>query len=247
MNDMKTDKIIDWKVVYEDVNPLGSFTCQIVWLPPAGNGFIVQYVSVDDPTHLLRNYKKPYYEAWKVQDGKVIHEGSGTDEYDDSFTNCSDGLTRSGEALNSAEKIKAAGLQYSHVAFNCKVFWVEADSEAYNSVNSWKPGKEIGITMAGTLRASYDAISGSDNGIDRLFIANFDMGGRKDLKFYMVGDQIIVNGDEGNEIIPHKIEDGLGIHITVVYQKENAVSVKIESRDNHLYNGDYIKWIAMNL
>jgi len=99
--------------------------------------------------------------------------------------------------------------------------------------------------MAGTLRASYDAISGSDNGIDRLFIANFDMGGRKDLKFYMVGDQIIVNGDEGKEIIPHKIEDGLGIHNPVVYQKENAVSVKIESRDNHLYNGDYIKWIAI--
>ena len=45
---MSSDKIIDWKVVYEDVNPLGSFTCQIVWLPPAGVGFIVQHVSVDD-------------------------------------------------------------------------------------------------------------------------------------------------------------------------------------------------------
>ena len=242
---MSTDRTIDWKVVYEDVNPLGSFTCQVVWLPPAGNGFIVQYVSVDDPLRLLPNYDCPYFEAWKVQNGKVIHEGRGSDEYDDSFSNCADGFNRLNVGEKNADKIKAAGLQYSHVTFNCKVFWVEEDSEPYDTVSNWKRANEIGITMAGALRASYDAPSGLDKGMERLFVANFDVGRRKDLKFYKVENQIVVNGNEGKEIISHKIEDGFRTHIPVAYQKDNEFHVKVESEDSPLQNGDYIQWLTI--
>ena len=99
--------------------------------------------------------------------------------------------------------------------------------------------------MAGTLRASYDAPSELDKGIERLFVANFDVGRRKDLKFYKFENQIVVNGNEGKEIIPHKIEDGFRVHIPIAYQKDNEFHVKVESENNPLQNGDYIQWITI--
>ena len=239
---MSSDKIIDWKVVYEDVNPLGSFTCQIVWLPPAGDGFIVQHVSVDDPMRLLPNYDRPYFEAWKVLDGEVIHEGCGSNKYDDSFTNCWDGMRRQSVGDNNADKIKEEGLRYSHVSFNCRVFWVERGSEAYETVDSWKLGKEIGITMAGNLRASYDVPSGLDEGKGRLFTANFDTTKKTHIKINKVEDQIVINGDEGTEIVPNKASDN---HVPVVYQEGNEVYVKVGMLEQSTPCDHCIEWFLI--
>lgn len=166
--------MIDWKTIDYDVNPLGSFTWSIKWILPKTSGFIVQRVEIDDPMNLLEgSYDRPYYEAWIVVDGVVIHEDEGPEYYDDSFSNCGDGFFMNIVAENNAKKIKTVGVQKTYVSYNCRVFWVESGTVAYRTVEQWKPADQIGIKMAGKLRASYDAAFELDEGKERKFTAEF--------------------------------------------------------------------------
>jgi hypothetical protein len=130
-------------------------------------------VEIDDPVNLLEgSYDRPYYEAWKVVDGVVIHEDEGPEYYDDSFSNCGDGFFMNTVAENNAKKIRTVGVQKTYVSYNCRVFWVESGTVAYRTVEQWKPADQIGIKMAGKLRASYDATIELDEGKERKFQRN---------------------------------------------------------------------------
>ena len=76
-------------------------------------------------------------------------------------------------AENNAKKIRTVGVQKTYVSYNCRVFWVESGTVAYRTVEQWKPADQIGIKMAGKLRASYDATIELDEGKERKFTAEF--------------------------------------------------------------------------
>ena len=50
-------------------------------------GFIVQRVELIDETGIISNYNGPYFEAWKVKDGKTEYS-----DFDDAFQNGLDNL-----------------------------------------------------------------------------------------------------------------------------------------------------------
>ena len=161
--------MISWNVVKNDINPKGLYTHHINWNPPKGSGFIVQRVEVDDPVGLISGYERPYYEAWRVEDGIVLDEGlEGTD---DSFSNCCDGIFDVTEDVQ--DKMKENCVDHTYVAYNCLVYWAEDDSEAAAEISKWKRANEIQIIMAGKLRASYTDPVGLEKGVERLFKAEF--------------------------------------------------------------------------
>lgn len=168
--------VLEWAVVKNMVDVNGSFTHQIKWNAPADSGFIVQYVEVIDPLKTIRNYTKPYYEAWKVENGTVIHEGNGDEQYDDSFTNEQNGsyLICKQFAIDAVQNaMKKEKVSTMSISYNCKVFWVDKDDCAYSIINNWEKGDDCGITMAGQLRASYIAPGSIGEGISRIFKADF--------------------------------------------------------------------------
>ena len=165
-------KTVSWKEIKTDIDPRGLYTHQIKWIPPKSSGFIVQRVEVEDPAHLLSGYEKPYYEAWRVEDGTVLDsdgESVSESKYDDSFTNCHDGDWPENEiAIETAERqMKSLGIDHTNVAYYCRVYWVEGGSETAEEVNLWPPGEKIGIIMAGKLKASYVEPKGIGEGVDR--------------------------------------------------------------------------------
>ena len=163
--------MVDWKVLETTIDPHGSFTHQINWVPPTASRFIVQYVSVDDPLHLLPNYVKPYYEAWRVEDGKVVYDMKSADKYDDSFTNCLDGFICKSVAEDNREKIIAAGVDGTYVEYDCLVYWIDEEDAA--DVKNWKTGDIERITMAGKLKASWNPPSHLGEETTRVFRAVF--------------------------------------------------------------------------
>ena len=171
-------KQVAWDVVYEQIDKEGRYTQQIKWIPPQESGFIVQYVEVEDSLSTINNYEKPYYEAWKVEDGTVIHEGSGPTEYDDSFSNDGNGeyqicIQFAKDAIQNA--MKRTDVKSMSIFYNCCVYWVEIGSETYKIIDQWKRGDESGITMARQLRASYDNPGGLVDGTPRTFRADFEL------------------------------------------------------------------------
>lgn len=173
------EDMVDWIIKKSETDPQGTYTQQIVWVPPKGSGFIVQRVELSDPLKLLSGYSKPYYEAWKVEDGVVLHEGEGPVSYDDSFSNCWDGESIGPQiAIDSTQrKLRDKNAEQGKIVYNCLVFWVPRGSLAFDEVAKWPRADKIGITMAGKLRASYDAPARIGVGKPRLFEAVFEKNG----------------------------------------------------------------------
>lgn len=167
-------KSINWKVIFDMNDEVGLFTHQIKWIPPENSGFIVQYVELDDPLHIIKNYEKPYYEAWKVEKGKVLHEGTGSDEYDDCFSNEGDYQITRQFAIDTVQtNMKKNKVAEAFISYNCLIYWVEEGSNAYNEVGEWGKGYDIGISMARELRASYIRPKGLKEGRNRFYKATF--------------------------------------------------------------------------
>ena len=169
---------VEWMVVFDKSDTSGWFTHQIKWIPPQGSGCIVQHVEVVDPLEILRAYKKPYYEAWLIEDGVVLHDGYGNEEYDDSFTNEGDGelLILKHQAIEIVQNsLKKAGCKSSYVEFRCMTYWVEKETSIYEKVKAWKRGSEAGIMMANQLRASYFSPGELDNGKARYYRTDFEI------------------------------------------------------------------------
>lgn len=171
---------IEWTVVFDKSDASGWFTHQIKWMiPPRESGCIVQYVEVIDPLGVLRAYKKPYYEAWLIEDGAVLHDGYGDEEYDDSFSNEGNGelLILKQQAIEIVQNsLKRTGCTSSYVEYRCMAYWVEKETSIYEKVKDWKSGSEAGIMMANQLRASYFSPGELDNGKARYYRADFKIG-----------------------------------------------------------------------
>ncbi len=168
-------ELIRWEVVFDQMDSLGRYTHQIKWIPPQKSGYIVQYVELEDPIGLIRIYEKPYYEAWRVKDGKVIHEVKGPEKYDDSFSNENNGEFQINRQLaidGTQNWMRKAKVTKTYVTYKCKVFWVDEGSDSYKNVNQWKRGV---VRMALNLRSSYEAPGVLCDGIDRVYTAPFQL------------------------------------------------------------------------
>ena len=167
--------MIDWIVIKDEHDSQGTFTHQIKWIPPTRNGFIVQRVEVVDPYKLLTGYEKPYYEAWKVKQGEICYYEESYNEYDDSFSNCWNGDSFGIEIAKEtfSKKMEIYKKKTASVKYNCLVYWIEENSISSQVIQNWKRGEEIGIMMAGKLKASYEAPPEIGEGIKRNYSVEF--------------------------------------------------------------------------
>ena len=154
--------MIGYDIVNSEIDERGSFFHQIKWIPPKESGFILQYVEVDDPNNLLPNYEKPYYEAWKVIDGKTEYEN-----YDDSFSNGGEPDFKEYTIPGVQKKLKDDS---NYIEFSAKVYWIGIDDPVYKEIEQWN--HEVG--MANELRSSYKAPKGTIHQVNsRRFRADF--------------------------------------------------------------------------
>ncbi len=126
----------------------GVFRHRIKWIPPKEDGFIVQYVELEDPLRIIHNYTKPYYEAWIVEKGKTKYE-----DYDDEFNNDGDGTFRLEMIDVVQERLKKTGEKNSVICYKCRVYWVPKGTPSYDEVDKWEPLKE---NMSADLPCSFD-------------------------------------------------------------------------------------------
>ena len=170
-------ELINWNVIYSENDFEGRYTHQIKWEPPKKSGFIVQYIELEDPIKMTITYNGPYYEAWKVEDGLIVHDTEGPKNYDDSFSNEEGGvfqLTKQLAIDGTQYSMKKAGVDNTYVKFICTVYWVDKDSATYAIIDKWKRGyEEGGVQMAHNLRSSYNNPGGLECGINREYTAYF--------------------------------------------------------------------------
>lgn len=138
-------RLITFDIVDDFKDERGAYTHRVKWNPPAGTGFILQYVEVEDPLKLLSNYDGPYYEAWNVTDGKTDYEG-----FDDSFSNDGDGLL-SDIAIGSVQRKLTKDTGY--IEYRTKIYWISIDDPVYKEIEQW----DHEVSMANELRSSYKA------------------------------------------------------------------------------------------
>ena len=167
--------MITWSIIKNQIDNQGAFTQLIKWNPPNSSGYIVQYVRVEDPMQLLSGYNQPYYEAWRIEDGKVTYDYSSEEEYDDSFSNCYNGFSFAVEIAkeNVEREMKSNNIKETYITYHCIVYFVQDGSLGANEINDWKRGEELGIQMAGKLKASYIAPNNLGLGTEREFKASF--------------------------------------------------------------------------
>ena len=135
--------MVDYEVLKDEKSERGYYTRLIKWKPPIRSGYIVQYVEIIDPLHIIPNYERPYYEAWKVKDGKTQYA-----IYDDEFSNEEAGLLRDDAINQIQQKIDSAGF----IEYKTKSIWVDIENPVYNQIAKWKSG----ISMARDLPSTYE-------------------------------------------------------------------------------------------
>lgn len=166
--------IIKWNIIEEIIDPRGSYTQKITWVPPVLSGYIVQRVEIDDPQKLLYGYVDTYYEAWKVVNGKVVYDDNGRIlGYDDCFSNCYEGFLCDSVATDNHNILKDRGISNTYISYNCLVYWVDDNNQTSFEISKWTAGNQCGIVMAGELKASYIKPVGLNSGIKRTFRADF--------------------------------------------------------------------------
>ena len=65
------------------------------------------------------------------------------------------------------------------------------------------------------------------------------------LKFYKVGDEIVIGGNEGTEIIPNTVEAAFEKHIPVIEHSGDHVIVKVGSVAHPMVDVHWIEWIVL--
>lgn len=65
------------------------------------------------------------------------------------------------------------------------------------------------------------------------------------LKFYKVNDQIVINGTEGEEIIPNTVDAAFEKHVPVIEHEGEHVIVKVGSVEHPMLEAYYIQWIVL--
>lgn len=65
------------------------------------------------------------------------------------------------------------------------------------------------------------------------------------LKFYKVGDEIVIGGDQGEEIIPNTVDAAYEKHIPIIEHNGDSVVVKVGSVEHPSLPAHYIEWIVL--
>lgn len=172
---------LSYKVIESEINDQGAYTHQIKWVIPIEfdkSGYIVQRVEIEDPCKLLPNYVKPYFEAWRIIDGKIYYDDNSPIEHDDSFSNCCDDMKTIFCEIaieNTQRKMRENEVNSTYVLYKCIVYWVDDADDCASKIHEWKKGNENNITMAGNLKASYEKPGELVKCFDRVFRAEFKL------------------------------------------------------------------------
>ena len=65
------------------------------------------------------------------------------------------------------------------------------------------------------------------------------------LKFYKVGDEIVIGEAEGTEIIPNTVDAAYEKHVPVIEHSGDHVVVKVGSAEHPSIPEHYIEWIVL--
>lgn len=65
------------------------------------------------------------------------------------------------------------------------------------------------------------------------------------MKFYKIGNEIFIGGNEGEEIIPNTVEAAFEKHIPVIEHAGDSVTVKVGSVAHPMMDVHWIQWIVL--
>lgn len=65
------------------------------------------------------------------------------------------------------------------------------------------------------------------------------------LKFYKSSNEIVIGGDQGEEIIPNTTDGAYEKHVPIIEQKMDSVVVKVGSVPHPMLDVHYIEWIVL--
>ena len=136
----------------ENNQPYAYYLLGIHWIPHniindgEKNGYIVQKVKFLNTTGIKINQDNKddfeYYEAWKVENEKVVNMGQA--EFDDAFLYGNKNVI--GDCIrNSLGKI---GI----IKYSSQVYWISEKNKIYNIIDKWKENK---VKMSGGLKSEY--------------------------------------------------------------------------------------------
>lgn len=146
------------KRFYKEVLPVINnnkfmyYDFRINWIPKdiindnVSNGYIVQKVKFINTTGIELNNEQieelEYYEAWKVENWKIIYNDGLDENYDDRFSGGSK-YDKTGCIRNSLGK-------KGKVEYYSKVYWISVNNPLYKIVDSWDVGT---ISLADKLKS----------------------------------------------------------------------------------------------
>jgi hypothetical protein len=139
------------------------YLLSINWIPKniindhCNDGYIVQKVNLTNDTGIKEIKNISYYEAWQVQDKKVIknnHELS-----DDTYRYLN---------INNIDEILKDSLgKVGNISYEAEVYWVSKNNILYDEINSWKYGD---VVEAGSLKSILASKCSSFDNISPLFV-----------------------------------------------------------------------------
>ena len=65
------------------------------------------------------------------------------------------------------------------------------------------------------------------------------------MKFFKLNDEIIIGGDQGEEIIPNTVDAAFEKHVPVIEHHGDSVLIKIGSVAHPMLDVHYIEWIVL--
>ncbi len=65
------------------------------------------------------------------------------------------------------------------------------------------------------------------------------------MKFYKLNDQIVINGTEGEELIPNTVDAAYEKHVPVIEHSGDHVIVKVGSVAHPMLDVHWIEWIVL--
>lgn len=65
------------------------------------------------------------------------------------------------------------------------------------------------------------------------------------LKFYKARDQIVIGGDQGEEITPNTVDAAYEKHVPVIEHHGDSVVVKVGSVEHPMVEAHWIEWIVL--
>lgn len=140
------------KKEYDNNKSFAYYILGINWIPQniiddeEKNGYIVQKVRFLNTTGINMNREKnndiKYYEAWKVENQKVVKQNP--QDYDDEFSY--------GNKYILEDCIRNSLGKSGIIKYSSQVYWISEKNNLYNIVNQWEENK---VEMSNGLKSTY--------------------------------------------------------------------------------------------